>query len=138
MIMNNMPKKLREECAEDPFYHVCARKGLHSHECAGRVTWEHALVHAGKQVQSKNAVIPLCEKAHNCGKWQDCGDMSKEINVWIALNRMEDSEILAISKARDYFLHRAFLNKKYGPYEIVRQPSISGIQYPWLREEIII
>jgi hypothetical protein len=47
----------------------------------GRITWEHALIHAGKQVQEKFAVIPLCE-FHHSGE-----GMVKKVNEVIALGR---------------------------------------------------
>ena len=115
--MNALPTKLRRDLASDPFYKRCAREGLHGHECAGRITWEHAMYYAGTQLQKKWAIIPLCEKAHNCGPWQDRGDMNKTVNEWIALNRAGDEDLLPICKAKDYFLRRGFLNRQFGgPY----------------------
>lgn len=114
--MNNMPIKLRRDCASDTFYKRCARAGLHGHACAGRITFEHAIIVAGKQVQAKWAVIPLCEKAHNCGRFQDCGDFNKHINEWIALSRATIDELRAISKAFDYVRYLNYLNEKYGVF----------------------
>jgi hypothetical protein len=125
--------KLRRQLSLDPYYHVCARKGLHRHQCGGRITWEHALIHAGKQIQERFAIIPLCAKAHAVDHFQDGGDLSKEINQWIALNRANDDELLAISKAEDYFLRRAMLNKKYGKYHVPEHDAVSSqIIYPWM------
>ena len=76
--MNNMPKKLREELDADPFYHVCAR---HNDDCDGRVTWEHAIIYAGRQVQRKWAIIPLCEFHH----LRD--GLNKTWNIWFAMSR---------------------------------------------------
>lgn len=134
--MNNLPPKLRRELAKDPEYKVCARRGLHGHECAGRITFEHALIYAGKQIQSRWAIIPLCEKAHNCGRWQDCGDMNKNINQWIALHRATDAEIAAISKAKDYRRYRDFLDLHFGPYpqKVIHTVEKPKINYPWLKE----
>lgn len=132
-----MPKSLRKACAMDPWYKICARKGLHGHECAGRITFEHAFIYAGRQINEKWSIVPLCQKAHNCGPWQDRGDMRKEINQWIALNRAENIELLAISKAVDYIRRRDFLNGKYGKYALVStSPEINGIQYPWPFPEV--
>ena len=135
--MNNIPRKLRAELAADPFYRACARKGLHGHKCAGRITWEHAFIYAGKQVQKKWAIIPLCAKAHAVDEFQDGGDMNKEINQLIALSRAADEEILEISRARNYFLYRAHLFKKYGVYSPPQFSDIHtgnpGINYHPLR-----
>lgn len=114
--MNVIPKKLRSELAGDPYYKSCSRAGLHGHECAGRITWEHAMYFAGKQINKRWCIIPLCAKAHNVDEWQDRGDMNKSINEWIALNRASQEEILEVSKSRDYFLHRGFLNRRFGAY----------------------
>ena len=73
-----MPSKLRWECAADPYFDVCARSNA---ECEGRITWEHALMYAGKQIQVKFAVIPLCEY-HHLGK-----GMIKKVNEVIAMGR---------------------------------------------------
>lgn len=107
---------MRSQLADDPYYRFCAREGLLGHECAGRITWEHAIYQGGKQVQQRWAIIPLCAKAHNVDEWQDCGDLDKEVNVWLALNRATQEELLAVSKAMDYFRYRGFLNEKYGRY----------------------
>ena len=58
--MNNIPKKLREQLAEDLYYKRCAR----TNGCRGRITWEHAFTYAGKQIQERWAIIPLCEWHH--------------------------------------------------------------------------
>jgi hypothetical protein len=76
--MHPIPPKLRRDLAADPWYSSCARA---SGECRGRITWEHALMYAGKQVQERFAIIPLCE-------WHHLGDgLVKRINVEIAMAR---------------------------------------------------
>lgn len=131
--MGHLPAKLKKELLEDPFYRVCARKGLHGHECEGRITLEHAIIYAGSQVQKKWAIIPLCAKAHAVDEFQDGGDLNKGINKWIAYNRATDNELLEISKATDYFQERSRLNKAYGQYTVSVAVE-SGIRYPWLTE----
>jgi hypothetical protein len=60
--MNAIPLKLRNELAADPEYRVCAR--AEEGDCMtfgnNRITWEHALLYAGKQIQRRFAIIPLC------------------------------------------------------------------------------
>lgn len=112
--MNNIPPKLRAELTEDPFYKTCARKNLFGHTCDGRITWEHAMTYAGKQIQARFAIIPLCTKAHSIDNYQDSGDLNKNLNVWIALNRATDDELISISRAMDYFKYRAYLNDYFG------------------------
>lgn len=126
--MNNIPPKLRVQLATDPFYKVCARKGIFGHECAGRITWEHSMYFAGKQIQARWAIVPLCAKGHSVNEYQDSGDMDKHINEWIALNRANEDDLLPICKTIDYFHYRNFLNKKYG-YVFVEPLFEKTIEY---------
>lgn len=89
---------------------VCA---LRDHNCGGRITWEHCLIYGGKQIDEAWAVIRLCEAHHSVGMYQDNGLLNKEKNVWLALNRATDSELLKYSKAINYIDLRLRLNKKY-------------------------
>lgn len=76
--MNNMPLSLRKELADDPYYKTCARK---SDECSGRITWEHVWIYAGRQIQERFAVIPLCWHHH-------LGDgLDKRENEMISIGR---------------------------------------------------
>lgn len=108
--------KAKKVIDNDTFYKTCARKGIMGHVCAGRLTREHTLIYAGKQIAQAWAIIPLCAKAHAVDRFQDGGDFDKEINVWIALNRATDEELQAVSKAIPYLRERARLNAKYGFY----------------------
>ena len=113
--MNNIPKKLKEELSCDPEYKTCMRaKLLHDHVCKpdplnGKlIEWEHVFTFAGKQVQEKWAIIPICWLVHRGGM------LRKEINQWIALNRGTDEEIRKISKGVNYLQRKEYLNKRYG------------------------
>lgn len=79
-----IPKKLREEMSNDPYYKVCARSNS---ECKSRITWEHALMYAGKQIQEKWAIIPLCE-FHHLGN-----GLVKTFNQMIAFSRATKEEL---------------------------------------------
>lgn len=124
--MKRIPSKLNMEINQDPFYSKCARRGLHGHTCAGRITREHAVIYAGKQVQTRWAIIPLCAKAHSVDEWQDRGDLNKEINLWIALSRASESELQAASRAVNYSRERDRLSRKYGRFEM----PVSIASYP--------
>lgn len=87
--MNNIPKKLREEMAEDPYMKICARE---NQDCSGRITWEHAIIYAGRQIQERWAIIPLCEY-HHLGK-----GLNKRINRQIAFNRAMEEDLKKYSK----------------------------------------
>jgi hypothetical protein len=100
----------------DPYYQICCLKGYHSHVCGGRLTREHALIYAGRQIQEYYAIIPVCAAGQEVDTFQDAGTMNKELNVWIALNRATDDELRGISKVIDYIRERNRLNEKYGVY----------------------
>ncbi len=120
--MKAIPAKLKKEMAADPYYKTCARQ---NEDCDGRITWEHAVIFGGNQIQAKWAIIPICEFHHAVNKHQDGGDLNKEINMHIALNRASDSELLSISKAINYLELRIRLNKKYGE----RRSDIPALRY---------
>jgi hypothetical protein len=56
--MHPIPPKLRKQLSIDPYCRTCARANI---DCAGRITWEHAILYAGRQVQECWAIIPLCD-----------------------------------------------------------------------------
>ena len=80
--MNNVPKKLRDALANDPYYKRCARPT----GCSGRITWEHAFTYAGKQIQERWAIIPLCWH-HHLGE-----GLKKSENIKIAMSRATDAD----------------------------------------------
>jgi hypothetical protein len=79
--MHRIPPKLRRELSEDPYYQVCARGWENCSPCRGRITWEHAILYAGRQVQERWAIIPLCYY-HHLGH-----GLVKRINIEIAMSR---------------------------------------------------
>ena len=112
--MRKIPENLKQEILEDNFYKQCARKK--EGNCRGRITWEHAIIYAGKQLNEKWAILPICAYHHEVDSYQDCGDLNKEVHVWIALNRATEDELRNISKAINYLALRDRLNKLYGLY----------------------
>lgn len=107
--MQVIPVKLREELAEDPYYQRCVR---HSKDCRGRITWEHAFIYAGKQIQEKWAIIPLCEYHHSVCRFQDAGNLNKEINHYIALSRATPEDLAKYPK-KDWEQLKKYLHGKY-------------------------
>ncbi len=108
--MRKISPKVKAALLKEP--QVCARLG--DGVCGGRITWEHAIIYAGKQVDEVWAIIKLCERHHAVNTYQDMGDLNKAKNVWIALNRATDDELKAISKAVDWIRQREYLNRIYG------------------------
>lgn len=105
--MRPIPPKLREEMASDPYYKFCARR--HEGTCSGRITWEHALIYAGKQINEKWAIIPLCVY-HHLGE-----GLNKELNVYIALERATPEEFAKYPR-KDWSQIFRYLSAKYGNY----------------------
>ena len=87
------PPEVLQELMSLPYSNKCWRNLLlHDHQCQGRLTWEHAILHAGKRVNETWAIVRLCAWAHEVDEWQDGGGMNKAINRWIALGRITDWE----------------------------------------------
>jgi len=116
--------KDREWMELNPFYQTCALYGQHDHICGGKITWEHTLTFGGKKIQEPWAIIPLCEKGHAVNSYQDAGTMNKEMNVWVALNRANEEQLGAISKAESYHQKKIYLNSIYGEY--VHKVPVNG------------
>lgn len=111
--MNNIPKKLNNELNNDPEYKVCMRaKIFKDHICKGRITREHALIYAGKQIQEKWAIIPLCAYAHSVDEFQDCGILDKEKNEYIALLRSTPEDLVKYPK-KNWTQLKSYYNDKF-------------------------
>ena len=113
--MRKIPDTLKNEILSDQFYTRCALAHCVG-GCAGRVTWEHAIIFAGRQLNEKWAIVPLCELHHGVNSYQDVTAPQKERSLWVAVNMATDAELIAVSKAVDYRRERERLNAKYGNY----------------------
>lgn len=115
MLGKPIPKKMREEMANDVYYCQCARyDALHDHECmadpmTGKlIEWEHALTYRGSKLNEIFAIVPICWWAHRGP------GMVKEINEWLALNRISDEELEAKYQRTNWVQKKRYLNSKYG------------------------
>lgn len=118
MRMNNVPEKLRRKWRKEDWRgeaRVCLR--AEEGNCAGRVTKEHALMYAGKQVQEEWAILDICAYHHEVDRFQDGGGINKEKHVWIALNRAPEERLRELSKGEDKIALRGRLNAIYGVYK---------------------
>lgn len=88
--MRPIPQELRDEMAADPYYAKCARADS---TCDGRITWEHAWIYAGKQINEPWAILPICEYHHAVNMYQDGGDLDKQINQRLSLARATDEDL---------------------------------------------
>lgn len=130
--MRKIPPKIRAKILLDPFYNTCAR--AHEGTCQSKkITIEHVIIFAGRQIDDLWNLIPLCEYHHDVNKFQDGGDLSKERNLWIALNRATEAEMMAISKAIPYTREKIRLNNKWGTYKQIYPSGVvtnpQGIAY---------
>lgn len=110
--MRKISPEDKEYINADKFFKTCirAKEGT----CKGRITIDHVLIFAGKQIAELWNYIPNCEYHHGVENYQDKGDLNKEINTWAALNRATDLELMPYCKAINYITMRDKLNKKYG------------------------
>jgi hypothetical protein len=102
--MRPIPILLKKEILADPYYKKCARRNK---DCKGRITWEHAWIYSGRQINEKWAIIPLCV-FHHLGEGLD-----KMLNCWLSLKRATATELLKYPKV-NWLQKIKFLNKKYG------------------------
>lgn len=95
-----IPRQMREELAEDPFMKECC---LGTELCKGRVQWHHHLKFAGKRINEKWCILPVCEFHHSkealYKKSLDC----------VMVLRATYEELKPYSKAIDYVA----LKRKY-------------------------
>jgi len=108
--MRPIPKKLLKEILDDPYYQKCIRH--ETKKCSGRITLEHALIYAGKQINEKWAILPVCEKHHAVNKYQDAGDLDKRYHEYVAVNRMMSDDEKKYPRV-DWKSKRKMLNKIY-------------------------
>jgi hypothetical protein len=102
--MRPIPAAMRKTMDADPYYHKCARR---SGECEGRITWEHALIYAGKQVNEPWAIVPLCVY-HHLGP-----GMIKELNEYLAIRRATEADLAKYPRAQ-WQSKLVYLAGKYG------------------------
>ncbi len=104
----------------DQEYHFCMRQAFfNDHICNGRLTLEHAFIHAGKQINEKWAIISICAWAHDVDEWQDAGNLDKDKNQYIALARATPEELEKYKKTNWEQLY----NYLIGKYGIQKRPT---------------
>ncbi len=101
--MRPIPKKLKEQLSNDPYYQRCCITGLTNE----KIDWHHNLIYAGRQVNERFCILPLAQSVH------DRIIAFKEQCDWIMLNRATDDELIRYSKAIDLVQKRNRLNKLF-------------------------
>jgi len=110
--MNNTPKKIRDYWEEDP----AMRCDRHDEgNCAGRLTKEHALIYAGKQIQEIWAILDICAFHHEVDQYAGSGGMDKKKHEWIAISRMATSDFIKYPR-RNWRQDLVLLESIYGRY----------------------
>lgn len=104
---------MRETIAMDPFMRTCARSDIFGdHECVADplthrlIEWEHAFIHAGKQINEPWAIVPSCWWAHRGP------GLEKEKNQLIALLRATPADLEKYPRG-DWQQKYQYLSGKY-------------------------
>jgi len=118
--MRKIPEKMKQEMLADPEYHICMRQAyFNDHICKGRLTLEHAFIHAGKQINEKWAIISICAWSHDVDEWQDAGNLDKDKNQYIALSRATEEDLREYQKTNWKQLFKYLIGK----YGIPKRPT---------------
>jgi hypothetical protein len=107
--MRKISQHVLDSLAQEP--DICLRKD--EGNCVGKITYEHALIYAGKQVDEPFAILKICEYHHAVNRFQDGGDLNKEKHEWLALSRATEADFQKYYKA-NWKQKLSFLNGKYG------------------------
>jgi hypothetical protein len=112
--MHKIPEQIFSKIESHPLKQKCMRKLLlNDHDCDGRITLEHAIIYAEKQVNEVWAIVFACAKSHSVDEFQDNGLMDKRIHEWIAINRMTPEDMAKYPRC-NWLQKKNYLNSKYG------------------------
>lgn len=108
--MRPIPPKMRQEMADDSYYQVCAwHRKKHPNK---RLQWHHNLIHAGRQVNRKWAILPLCQEIHEIVSRREV----REYLDWVMLSRAPENELeeFGLTEKRNR-LRKIYENQKNRP-----------------------
>lgn len=106
--MRKIPEELREEMANDPFYKKCCLED-YTFGCVGKIEWHHNLIYAGRQVNEKFCILPVCKYHHDHEKDTEIGERLD----YIMLHRATEDDLRRFSKCIDYVALKERLCTKY-------------------------
>jgi hypothetical protein len=113
--MQPIPPAHKKIIDSDPYFRTCARNALfHDHICQGRITIEHAIIYAGRQIVEVWNYVPLCCWAHDVDEWQDKGNIDKRLNEFLAIRRASPEDLAKYPK-KDWSRLYGHLKRKYEP-----------------------
>lgn len=99
--MRPIPPKLRRELTDDPFMQSCIICG------SSQVEWDHCFTFAGRQINERWSLVPLCYEHHRGG------GLDRPYTQYIALGHATDEELKKYPRI-DWKTIKMHLNKKYG------------------------
>lgn len=109
--MRKLSTKSKRAIETDEFYEKCCRRD--EGDCKGRITIEHALIYASRQIDEPFALLPVCAYHHAVDEYQDCGKLDKKKHEWIAISRMTPEDKEKYNK-RNWDQELSYLNSVYG------------------------
>lgn len=98
--MRAIPPELLQQILLDPFYRKCCLCG------SPTVQLHHNMIHGGRQVNEKFAILPLCPSCHAIEKRKDIHDKLDRI----MLSRATDEELKKYSKIINWVKRKKELN----------------------------
>lgn len=105
--MRPIPDRMRAEMQADPFYQRCCLTGKQAG--VARIEWHHNLIFAGRQVNEKFCILPLCKTMHSKAN----NVQVRELLDWVMVNRATDEELQRFSKVINWVQRKKYLNGKY-------------------------
>jgi hypothetical protein len=112
-----IPKKLRDEMAQDPYYQRCCVTGSQAGPGV-KIEWHHnfeSYAHGNKgRVNEKWCILPVLESIH---RRADTREVRQYLD-WVMLNRADKETLERWSVAGDLVAKRNRLNKAYRLGEI--------------------
>ena len=122
--MKPIPKRMRQEMEDDPFYRRCCITKTPKN--VRKVDWHHNMTWQGSQLNEKFAILPVVRWLHDIARRKDVS----EILDWVMLNRATDEQLEKYSKATDYKRERDRLNNQFGiwPNEKATKSFLNGLE----------
>ena len=84
------------------------KKCIHA-GCSGRPEWEHAFIYAGRQINERWSIVPVCAFHHRGS------GLVKGFNQYVALTRASDDDLKKYPRV-DWENVKKHLTKKYAKY----------------------
>lgn len=108
--MRPISQRVKNILLHDDFYKTCIRHKEGT--CKGRITWEHAFIYGGRQLDEHWAIVPLCAYHHAVDGFQDMGDYDRAFGQYCALKRATKEDLKKYPR-ENWEQKKAFLASKY-------------------------